>query len=160
MFLHSRDVVDPDGNDWRVSVDWHRWHFRSVRDGFDEDHGSSWWHEMSIFNSADSLLGGLVLVVIGLIVGVLFSLLIWPLLLLALEVVVGAVVVLFAVLARVVFGRPWRVEVDAVGGHHASRRVFRVRGVRATTRLIEDFADCSFNGEDLDSVVAFEEVVD
>ena len=96
----------------------------------------------SVFDSVDdNILVGIV-AVLGAVVAVLSAWwLILPLLLLALDVVVVVVLFVLAVLARVLFRRPWTVEAATGSGADEEWFATQVVGWREALRTRDEIAD-------------------
>lgn len=101
------EVVDPQGRTWTVRRRWHRrptprWRGRVGRLG-------------DVFNGgleafSDNLLAGIAVLIVVLVAAVFLIFFGLPLLLFVVESVYLLLVVLFGIVTRVVFGRPWVVE--------------------------------------------------
>jgi hypothetical protein len=80
-------------------------------------------------------LDGIVVAIVAFVVLVLFVIFILPLLVVAVEILLGVVVLLLGLVARIVFRRPW--AIDAFGGDGTHLRWKEV-GWRTTTARMEE----------------------
>ena len=142
MDLFSRTVTAPGGETWAVSPRWNltespvrlpsAWR-RKDRDG---DGRFADWLDPSVM-IGDDLVGTLVFLVIMIVVGVLAWFVIWPLLAIAIEVLIGLLLVFASIVARVALRRPWIVEARSSGG---GRLEYAVRGYGAMRRVLAELA--------------------
>jgi hypothetical protein len=127
-------VTAPDGSRWRVGRRWleRRPPQLHKRLRLSDNSADFAWFGAELADGVGSLVGaaGLVILVAVVIVVVL------PILGLAIELVLLLLILLFGLVARLCFGRPWVVEAAPIGagrGHEERERVVRkVRGWRAS----------------------------
>lgn len=123
--------MTPDRREWRVGRQWVPFRVRLHRDRSDVDFPSDLF-DVDIFDDS-GILAGLAIVASA----VLLFLVIWPVIAIALEIVVLILVVLGGLAARVVLRRPWTVRAESRRG---GGRTWRVVGWRASGALIEEVA--------------------
>jgi hypothetical protein len=134
----ARKVTDPGGMEWRVRPRWRigpEIRFRRRRD----DGGVDGLPDLGDLGAADEAAGAIVLVLGLVVLAVLAVVFVWPLLALAVELLIALILVLAGLVARIVLRRPWIVEASTPGG--ASRLRYRVRGYRAMRRVCAELAD-------------------
>jgi hypothetical protein len=141
----ARKVTAPDGTRWRVGRQWAPWRvkIRPERPDWTQrgDGGGGDW-----FAIDDA---GAVLVALGiLVVLALVFLVAWPLVALALEIVLVGLGVLVTAAGRVVLRRPWtvRAEVRGRSDHH---HVWTVTGWKASGALVDAAAGALATGGEL-----------
>jgi hypothetical protein len=141
--LFSRTVTAPGGETWAVSPRWNLTESpvrlpSAWRRGKDQEGDSRFadWLDPSVM-IGDDLVGALVFFVIMLVVGLLAWFVIWPLLAIAIEVLIGLLLVGASILARLVLRRPWIVEAK---GNNGGRLEYAVRGYGAMRRVLSELA--------------------
>lgn len=136
----ARTAVAPDGVHWRVGRRWLPFRVRLRRDDWREA-GPSDLGDLALFDSPGGLLAGLV----ALAAVALLFLVIWPIVAIALELVLVAIILVGAVGGRVILRRPWTV----VARSETAERAWNVVGWRRSGRLIDDVADALERGREL-----------
>lgn len=160
MELHARTVTAPDGTVWRVSPQWmarrgprigatwrRRWRKRKDADGSGLDACDC------CSDFGDDLVGALFAVVFFVILGALLIFFIWPLLALAFELLLVALLLVLGFVLRVAFRRPWVVEADAQDGR---RLEYRIVGYGPMRRCLTEVADGLQYGQTLPQVAGAE----
>ena len=144
----ARKVVAPSGVEWKVGRQWAPWRV-SVRrrdadlgDGGVE--GGPDWGDWFDLDDAGVIFTSLVILVLG----ALLLLVVWPVMAIAIEIVVIGLGVLVSALGRLVLRRPWTV-VATVRGHRDHGYEWKVRGWRASGELIDTVADALENRQAL-----------
>ena len=142
MDLFGRTVTAPGGETWAVSPRWNlteapvrlpsAWRRRTHGDG-----DGSGWLDIPASLIGDDLVGSLVAIVLVLVVGLLAWFVIWPLLAIAIEVLIGLLLVFASIVARLALRRPWIVEAKGSGG---GRLEYAVRGYGAMRRVLSELA--------------------
>lgn len=150
MELHARTVTAPDGTVWRVSPQWmarrgpkisstwrRRWERRTGRR--ESRRGDSGLDACDCCTDlGDDLVGALFAVVFFVVVGALLIFFVWPLLALAVELLLVALLLVLGFVLRVAFRRPWVVEADARDGR---RLEYRIVGYGPMRRCLTEVAD-------------------
>ena len=103
------------------------------------------WREAGPGDFADAELGGLAVIAVAMVV----FLVIWPIVAIALELLLLVLICLVGVAGRVLFRRPWTVIARSEATGSPRRHEWRVVGWRRSTRLIEDVIDSLKSGRDL-----------
>jgi hypothetical protein len=103
------------------------------------------WREAGPGDFADAELGGLAAIAVAMVV----FLVIWPIIAIALELVVLVLICLVGIAGRVLFRRPWTVIARSQATGPPRRHEWRVVGWRRSTRLINDVIDSLKRGTDL-----------
>lgn len=131
----ARKVTDPHDVDWKVAREWAPWRPRLRRRDRDGD-GSGWLDLGDLFSVDDA--GGL-LVAIGLAIFVVaLFLVVWPVVAIAIELVLVALGILVAAAGRILLRRPWTVSAVTAGGR---RWRWQVVGWGESGRLVEEIAE-------------------
>jgi len=140
--LMSRTVSAPDGEEWAVSPRWNlrespvrlpsAWR-RRKKGGDGDDSG---WLDLAGF-VGDDLVSSLVAILIIIVVGLLAWFVIWPLLAIAIEVLIALLLVFASIVGRVALRRPWIVEAK---GSKGGKLEYAVRGYGAMRRVLADLA--------------------
>jgi hypothetical protein len=140
-----RDVLAPDGRMWKVGRQWLPFRVRLRREREVPELGEpSWGFNLDAF--ADFSLGGILFGLAVAILGALLLVVVWPVVALALEIVILVVVFLVALAGRLVLRRPWRI-VARTRGSARSTLAWHVVGWRASGRVIEEVADALAAGQ-------------
>jgi hypothetical protein len=152
-----RAVSAPDGRSWTVGRQWlpFRVRVRPERDLLDPPTASS-WVDADVF--ADFSLGGILVGLALAVLGVLLVLVVWPIVALAIEIVVLIVVFLVALAGRLLFRRPWRIVARTRDSVH-STLAWHVVGWGASGRVIDEVADALAAGETQPSPAGAERVL-
>ncbi len=131
-----RAVQAPDGREWKVGRQWlpFRVRLRRQRDLPDPN----WWLHLGDF--VDFSLGGILVGLALAVLGVLLLFVVWPVVALAIEIVVLVIVFLVALAGRVFFRRPWRVVARTSDSFRASL-AWHVAGWGESGRVIDEVAD-------------------
>lgn len=138
--MGGRTVRAPDGREWKVGRDWLP---RRVRLRREREPGGS----LDLVELVD-LDAGPVAAVLAVIVLVVFLFaVVWPLVALALEVVILIFLFLAALAGRLLLGRPWRVLARA-DKPYPERRAWQVAGWRASRDVIDDVARAIETGQE------------
>jgi hypothetical protein len=149
----SRQVTTPLGVDWEVGRRWAarglpRWRTVDVRRTADQVLDAA----PRYANGPEDLLWLPVVIVAVIVVAVILI----PLLLFGIELILAGLVLAAGILARSLLGRPWIVRAAPIAD--ASGAVaWRVRGWRASARLVEDVTAALAAGASLDAI-RFEQV--
>ena len=136
----ARSVVARDGVRWRVGRQWLPFRVRLRRDDWREA-GPSDLGDLALFDSPGGLVAGLVATVAV----ILLFLVVWPIVAIALELVLLAIVLVGAVGGRVILRRPWPVVARSDRKEHT----WSVVGWRRSGRLIDDVAEALERGREL-----------
>lgn len=141
----ARKVVDPSGIRWTVGRQWTPWRVR-VRtekpDWLQRDSGGGGW--LGPLDDAGGVFAALAILVA---VALLF-LVVWPVVALAVELVLVALLVLVGTAGRVILRRPWTVHAVARGGRD-HRHEWHVVGWRASGELRDQAAEALHLGQEL-----------
>lgn len=116
MLPRKQTVTAPDGVVWEVSIDWtrnpvripHAWR-RDGRDGPDLS-------DAFFFDFSDGVVAAIVAFVLVVVFVLVVWLLVWPLLAIALEFLVLALVAIVGTAARLLFRRHWVIEAIGSAG--------------------------------------------
>jgi len=130
-----RSAVAPDGTSWGVGRRWVPFRVR-LRDGDWREGGPADLGDV-FFDSPGGVLAGLAVIATAMLV----FLVIWPIVAIALELVLLALIFLVSLAGRVLFRRPWTVVARSETTGAAREHTWRVVGWRASARLIEDAVD-------------------
>lgn len=103
------------------------------------------WREAGSGDFADAELGGLAVIAVAMVV----FLVIWPIVAIALELILIVLICLVGDAGRVLFRRPWTVIARSEATGSPRRHEWRVVGWRRSTRLIEDVINSLKSGTDL-----------
>ena len=144
-------MTAPDGHVWTVGRQWFgerprlRRELERERDlggGGDGGDHESWWSDLGGF---DDLGAGAILAALGVVVAliVLFTA-VWPIVVIAVELVILVLVAAVGLIGRLLFRRPWTVQARA----RHRRLEWQVRGWRASGELIDEVAERLAAGED------------
>jgi hypothetical protein len=133
----ARKVTAPDGLDWTVGRQWVPWRWRLWRERVDLDGPSGGDMGWAIDDVGGILVALGVLVVLALV-----FLAIWPLVAIAIEIVLIGIGLLATVAGRVVLRKPWTVRAVARGHEHT----WKVRGWRASGERIDEVATALAGG--------------
>jgi len=140
----ARKVTDPGGVRWKVGRQWSPWRVRVRReqpDWLQDGPGEMDWMPI------DS--PGAVLVALGVLAAVALAfLVVWPIVVLAVEIVLVVLAVLVTAAGRLALRRPWTVRAEARGiqDHHHS---WSVVGWRASGELVDAVAQALAAGREL-----------
>lgn len=133
----ARIVTAPDGTSWTVGPRW-----RSAtgvelprRDRRDDGRIID---PCYIGFGVDDLAAALVATVAFIVITLLLLFVVWPLLALAVELLVAALLMVAALIGRVAFGRPWTVEAKSSAGEI---RAWQVRGYGAMRRTVREVTE-------------------
>ena len=151
-----RKVTDPGGTQWTVRPRWRvgpEVRLRK-RDRSDADGG---WVDFADFGAGgddvvSAIFGLLFLVVV--IVATVFV--VWPLLALAIEILIALLLVAAGVVARFAFGKPWIVE--ATTNDRGGLLRYSVRGYGAMRRVCAEVADRIARGDVAPTIVGAKRV--
>jgi hypothetical protein len=130
--------------DWTVAgaAPWdvhRRWVTRVGRENFGRRAGRHLRRSPGDLDVADAGcmldLDGILVAIVAVILLVLFVIFILPLLVVAVEVLIGALALLLGLVARIVFRRPWAVDAFAADGTHLR---WKAVGWRATTAKVDE----------------------
>jgi hypothetical protein len=140
--LMSRTVTAPDGEEWAVSP---RWNLRRSpvrlpsawrkRDGSTGGEGADLFNPLNVIG--DDLVSSIAVFVIVVVVGLLAWFVVWPLLAIAIEVLIALLLLFASIVARVALRRPWIVEAQ---GRNGGRLEYAVRGYGAMRRVLGELA--------------------
>ncbi len=122
-------VVDPSGEPWEVSRDWvglPRWS-RVRRDSIEAGDSARGIPEIAFPDLAGVVVAAVVVLVVGLV---------WTLVVPALLLLAGVLIAAGAVVAKLLALQPWRIEARSP----RTRLVWWVRGPRASRRAIRSIA--------------------
>jgi len=140
----ARKVTDPHGVRWHVGRQWAPWRVRVRPERPDWGDGGGGGDWLGPLDDAAGILVGL-----GILVAVALAfLVIWPIVALAVELVIVLVGVLVTVVGRLVLRKPWTVVARARGGRN-HRHVWSVAGWRASGELVDGAAEALRLGHDL-----------
>ncbi len=129
--MFRRKVRAPDGSKWKLG---RRWFPHRDNDRFDVlDTGEFSFPDIG---DADDLLGAILLVVFGVIAAVFLALLLFNVVVLAIEITIIVLGLIIGLFSRVVLRKPWTVFAKS-GPHMVERHVV---GWRASRRLIGELA--------------------
>jgi hypothetical protein len=137
-------VVTPERIRWRVGRRWLPFRVR-LRGGDWRDFGPTDLTDAAIFESPAGILAGLAVVATAM----LLFLVVWPVVAVALELVIIVFVLLLAVTGRVVLRRPWTVYAASVTGEATREHTWSVVGWRSSGRLIQQVKDALERGTEL-----------
>ena len=124
-----RRVTAPDGREWKVGRQWLPWRARLRRDVIDTPDVTG------LFGFDD--LGGIALALAALAVLVVLLLVFFPVVVLAVEIVILILALIAGVFARLVLRKPWHVLART--GDAAYR--WPVKGWRASGQRVDEVAD-------------------
>ena len=136
----ARSVVARDGVHWRVGRQWLPFRVRLRRDDW-RDAAPSDLGDLAVFDSP----GGLVAGVVAIAAVILLLLVIWPIVAIALELVLVALILIGVVVGRVILRRPWTV----VARSDREQRTWSVVGWRRSGRMIDAVAGALERGGEL-----------
>ena len=139
--MGGRKVLAPDGREWKVGRDWIPVRVRLRRER-NREGGEGW----DLLEFADLDLGPFAFV-IAIVFVVLFVLIVWPLLALAIEVIILIVVFIATLAGRLLQRRPWRV-VARSREPWQSELDWHVTGWRASRKAIDAIALALEAGEE------------
>lgn len=138
--------------DWTVAgaAPWdvhRRWVTRLGRENFGRRAGRRFRRSGRNLDVADAGcapdLDGILFAIVAVIVVVLFVIFILPVLVVAVEILLGAVIVLLGLVAKIVFRRPWAIDAFAGDGTHLR---WKEVGWRATTARIDEITAALSHG--------------
>jgi hypothetical protein len=138
--------------DWSVAgaAPWEvhrRWVTRLGRENFGRRAGRRFRRSGDNLDVADAGcfpdLDGILFAIVALILFVLFVIFVLPLLLVAVEILIGAVVLLLGLVAKIVLRRPWAIDAFARDGTHLR---WKEVGWRATTARVEEITAALSHG--------------
>jgi VIT1/CCC1 family predicted Fe2+/Mn2+ transporter len=134
----TRRAISPDGTEWTVRPRWragpdvripHRWRGRRGRGDLLD------FADLPL--GGDDLVSGIVFFVVAIVFVVLVVFLVWPLIAIAVELLIAVLLVGVAAIGRLAFGKPWVIE--AVSPRRTLR--YEVRGYGAMRRVVTEIAD-------------------
>ena len=134
-----RTVGAPDGRTWRVGRQWLPFRVRLRRERELPDGGDASWLD-HLLDFGDFSLGGLLVGLALAILTVLLLAVVWPLVALAIEVVIAIVAFLVALAGHLFLRRPWRIVAHTRDSIH-STLAWHVVGWRASGAVIDEVAD-------------------
>ncbi len=135
-------MVAPDGRTWKVRRVWveHSVRLRRERDLSDAPSGDGDGWSWDDFLGLDDITPAAILIALAVAVaGVLLFLVVWPLVALAVELVLLLVLFLAGVAGRLLLRRPWRVRAETTTRPVATLE-WQVVGWRASGRLLDEVA--------------------
>jgi hypothetical protein len=142
--LLSRKVDAPGGRTWTVSPRWNlrrspvrlpsAWRRRKKDDGGD----GSGFDPTDFLVVGDDLVSSIAIAVIVIVAGLLAWFVIWPLLAIAVELLIVGVLLVAGIVGRIALRRPWIVEAHASDGQALE---YAVRGYGAMRRVLGELAD-------------------
>lgn len=139
-----RSVAAPDGRVWLVRRRWtrRRPRWRGWRQADRKERAwRDWLPDFLDFGLADDAIGpvlGIVLAVVVVVVTIALAVLfVVPALLALVDIVILVLGALVGMLARTLLGRPWEIDAET-GGPPAEHRTWRVRGLAASKRAVND----------------------
>ena len=138
----ARSVVAPDGVRWKVGRRWAPARVRlrrRRRDGDGLDVGDLGF---DVFDGPLAIIGVLAAAVV-------LFLVVWPIVAIALELVLLVLIFLISLAGRVLFRRPWTVLARSTTPGTAREYEWRVAGWRRSARLIDAAAEALAGGLDL-----------
>jgi len=144
----SPSVVTPERVKWRVGRRWvssrvclRGGDWRDWRDLGPTDLG-----DLSFFESPSGFLAGMAVIATAMVL----FLVIWPIVAIAIELVLVALILVFGIAGRVLFRRPWTVSACSATTESSPREhTWQVVGWRGSARLIEDVVKALEEGTDL-----------
>ncbi|MDP1849485.1 MAG: hypothetical protein Q8K79_16970 [Solirubrobacteraceae bacterium] len=139
----SSETVGPDGIGWRVGRRWLPARVR-LRD-WDWRESAPDWDGLSFFDDPSGFLLALGVIATAMIV----FLVIWPIVAIALELVILALLFLASLAGRVLFRKPWTVFARSAGLGEPRVHEWRVVGWRDSSRLIADVRAALRSGGEL-----------
>lgn len=138
----ARSVIAPDRVRWQVGRKWIPARVR-MRDIVDwRDLGPGDVADLGLFDSPGAVVVGLAAVATAM----LLFLVIWPIVAIALEVVLLVVLFVTAIVDRLTFRRPWTVYARSQSSGTPQQHTWQVVGWRASKRLIEDVIEALESG--------------
>ena len=139
----SSEAVGPDGIGWRVGRRWVPGRVR-LRD-WDWRESAPDWDGLSFFDDPSGFLFALGVIATAMIV----FLVIWPIVAIALELVILALIFLATLAGRVLFRKPWTVVARSRAPGPPCVHEWQVVGWRESSRLIEDVRSALRSGSEL-----------
>ncbi len=127
--MFRRKATAPDGSRWKLGRRW--FPRRKLDGGFDAPD-----LPFPDLGDADDLFGAILLVVFGVIAAVFLALLLFNVVVLAIEITIVVLGLIVGLFSRVVLRKPWTVFAKS-GPHEVERHVVGWRGSR---RLIDELA--------------------
>jgi hypothetical protein len=114
MALGGRTVTAPDGTTWHVARQWwpRKLRFRGRRRRGTGD-GDGWLSGLDLGGGADDVLGLLVAIFVIIVVVALLFMVVFPLLVLGVELILVLLLFFWGVTARLVLRRPWTIRARA-----------------------------------------------
>lgn len=140
----ARTVTEPHGETWKVGRQWAPWRPRLRTPG--EDGGGSWLDIPGGLADADDFAVGIVAGLLAVVVFAVLFLVVWPLVAIAIEIVLIALGILVATTGRVLLRMPWTVR--AVAGNGRERK-WKTVGWGPSGRLVEQIASAIEHGTTL-----------
>lgn len=125
-------VTAADGSVWEVRRRWMPWHPRWRR--FDQDPVPNFVPDVLL--GADDILGGAAYIVVGIVFAITFAFVLVPLTVLFLEILLLLALLAGGVALRIVFRRPWLIDVSG-----PQERTYAVVGWRRSARAGDLIAD-------------------
>jgi hypothetical protein len=135
----TRTVTAPDGTSWTVGPRWSS--TKGVRLPRRQRHGrddSRSFDPCDVGFLFDDFVAMLLAAIAFVVVVLLLVFVVWPLLALAVELLVAALLLVAGLIGRVVFGRPWTVEAKSSAGEV---RTWQVRGYGAMRRTVREVSE-------------------
>lgn len=139
-----RYATSPDRVRWRVGRRWVPYRV-TLRGGDWRDVGPSDLGDIGFFDSPAGVLAGLAVIATAMIL----FLVIWPIVAIALELVILALIFAGSLAGRVVLRRPWTVVARSEGADPPREHEWRVVGWRASGRLVDEAAGALGGGREL-----------
>ena len=124
---------------------WHvgrQWLPVRVRLRPERDPGDRWWHAadgLDALTFADFSVGGVIAAFAAIVAAIVLVAVVWPIVALALEVVILLILFLGGLAGRLVFRRPWRI-VARTKGEPREVRAWHVVGWRASAEVVDEVA--------------------
>ena len=140
----ARTVTDAYGERWRVGRQWAPWRPR-LRGPGEKNDGSSWF-DVPGFGDVDDFAAGIVIALLAVVMLAIAFLVVWPLVAIALEIVLIALGALVATVGRVLLRKPWTVRAVAENGRE---RKWKVVGWGPSGRLVDEIAAAIEHGTTL-----------
>jgi hypothetical protein len=138
----ARKVSDPQGVEWKVGRQWAPWRVKVIRERPDLGDGAGGGGDWFAVDDAAGIL-----VALGVLVAIALAFfVIWPIVAIAIEIVLVALGVLVTAVGRVVLRKPWTVRAMSRGREPA---LWRVRGWRTSGELVDEVADAIAAGREL-----------
>ena len=142
----ARTVVAPDRVRWRIRRRWlPRWFRRTRPDWMDVSPGDVMHAGVDLADSASLFLATLVVAAVAM----LLFLVVWPVIVIAAEILVVLALFVGGLAGRVLLRKPWTVTAASEFSEIPREHAWQVVGWRGSRRLIRDAADALETGAEL-----------